>query len=255
MQNMFRKHGLARRLVALLTAVLFLWGEAQVFLQTPLAVMAADNDDAADVSGNEADREGLALTVSEVQYGEDGSNAEGNLDTIFAPVLSVEAVKLVLNTDYKVSYKFFDDPEAAAAVDADNFAEVKGAELSAFDAGTELTVVALAEAGEAKYITSAAFTVAKRKVTVSYSQGADSAVKGQDIGDDGKYTFSADDLDYSALSIKAEGAFAPDLPNAEDVVEGDVLVDMSGVDRYEDGTWTVPMELTFSDLFEKRIMR
>ena len=41
MQNMCRRHGLVRRFVALLTAVLFLSGEAQVFLQTPFAVMSA----------------------------------------------------------------------------------------------------------------------------------------------------------------------------------------------------------------------
>ena len=51
MQNMFHRRGLARRLVALLTTVLLISGEAQGFLQMPLAVMAADTDNLADAEG------------------------------------------------------------------------------------------------------------------------------------------------------------------------------------------------------------
>ena len=55
-------------------------------------------------------------------YMDDLFDDQGNLDTIFAPALSVGGVKLVQNTDYTVSYRFFDDPEAAAAIEAEKAA-------------------------------------------------------------------------------------------------------------------------------------
>lgn len=270
MQNMFRKQGLARRLATLLTAVMILTSEAQVFLQTPLFAAAADTEetavstdeatgdetlpavedtDGADTAEEREDVEGLSLKVSEVQYGEDGSNENGNLDALFAPVLEVEGVKLVPGSDFTVSYKFFTDAEAAAAVTAESFADAEGVELSTVNAGTELTVVAYAVTGKFSYLADAKFTVAKRKVSVSYKQGEDAAIDGRDIAGNDSYTISGDAVDYSALTITAGEGYVLSLPEAKEAIADSISFDVSAVDVSKDAEWTVPMELTLTEDF------
>ncbi len=254
MQKFFtRKRSLARKAAAMMSAVMLFTSEAGVFLESAAVVNAADDEaqeDAAEESGTVSAADGaFSVTVSKLQYGEDGSNAKGNLDAIFAPKLMADGAELVLGKDYTTSYKFFADKEEALAVTADSFADAEGLVLSEVPAGTTVYAVVKAVAADADYLVSAELTVAKRTISLSYEASADAAIEGRDVAEDGSYVIAADDVDYSGFTLDIADGFAYEL-NAEALLSGDVVLDLSGVDLSADSCSSVPMEVWLDPAFE-----
>ncbi len=254
MQKFFtRKRSLARKAAAMMSAVMLFTSEAGAFLGNTAVVNAEDDEvkeDAADESGVISATDGaFSVAVSKLQYGEDGSNAKGNLDAIFAPKLVSDGAELKLGTDYTTSYKFFADKEAALAVTADTFDTAEGLVLSEVPAGTTIYAVVKAAAADADHIVSAEVTVAKRVISLSYEASADAAIEGRDVAEDGSYVIAEDEVDYSGFDLDIADGFAYEL-NAEAMLSGDVVLDLSDVDLSADSYSSVPMEVKLDPVYD-----
>ena len=255
-----RRKKLARKAAAFMSAVMLFSSEAGVFMQDMAYVSAADDEaEGGDVQAEETPEDkgavttatdgAFSVTAGELQYGEDGSNANGNLDAIFAPELTVDGVKKVLGTDYTVSYKFFTDKAAAEAVTKENFDEAEGVELASVNAGTEIYAVVKAAAADTDYLVSLQLSVAKRLVSVSYKGSTDAAIEGRDVAEDGSYVIAAEDVDYSGFDLSFADGFVY-TADASALFSGDITLDLSAVDLSEDSFSNVPMEVELDPAFD-----
>ncbi len=153
-------------------------------------VAVSENEAAEDgsISDNDADRDesasenmicstlgeySLYIKVPTIMYGEDGSNADGNLDAIFAPVLYKGDYELIPYSedtagDYELFYRFFN---ADVKLNSDNFYEAQALELSDIHAGTEVKAAVLAEPSDddaEPILACCNIVIAKRKINIYF---------------------------------------------------------------------------------------
>lgn len=261
------KRSLRRAFAGLLAAAMLITSETEILVAAPLAADTVSEESVVnDAVAGTFDGTGevqdtltfFALSPAEIQYGEDGSNAKGNLDKLLAPKFIVNNEALTLGEDYTVSYKFFTG-ETPAVYTTEEFKAAEGVSLQTINAGTVVTAVALAEqipSGESDaslaLVASAEFTIEKREVVVRYTAPETAPIDGREVPEDGRYVLSADEIDYSGLTIVAQDGdsfAAVDELNAADAITGDIILDVSSLDVTEDGYQIVPMELTLTDDF------
>ncbi len=226
--------------------------------------------DVVTVSGNEAVFE---ILTPMIMYGEDGSNANGNLDRLFKPVYTVNDREWVLvsadsleaedgagNAVYSVEYKFFTDIAYADTVNAGNFDELEGVRLEEISAGTDFVAAVKASGRDDEGVVAARIlTMHKRPLTVAVERSRDIGVSEKDMPEDEKVTVSANTPAFDNVVITpvennenqaGESSFVYAYDEAlmpENAIEGDVWLDVSGIDGDRVGYQEVPVIAALND--------
>jgi len=234
-----------------------------------------------------ADEKSSELTLSvrkiDLMYGENTGNKDGHLDRLFAPVVKDADKAYELKTDrsdadaltFETEYKFIEDKEVFDPED-EEFAGLDASEKKAkFDALTEADILK-ANAGSSLYAvimaqTSddlTAYTVMKVNIIkrpVDIEIAADKLKVSKDsYPEDGVLTITPDPdmisvipvteyvINENGSELKIEGALADesgDAYKAENVIAGDITVDVSELDLDVTGSQAAPASVTFAEGF------
>lgn len=211
---------------------------------------------------------GFNLYPSALMYGEDGSNADGNLDAVFNPVLFIDDELYDLydvtsgNGDYKVIYKFVSANEAAgidtvSVNSAEDFDALDGIVLDTVNAGTDLYAVTLLEPVSDKAIAKItkdivsvnSITIAKRKISLRFEADPDFKLDSKAVSDNGLYTVSENASGCGSFVIDTiEGGMSEAaLENANRILsasenDAEIVFDLSDIEVDEDAWMEIPME-------------
>ncbi len=223
---------------------------------------------------------GFNLYPSALMYGEDGSNADGNLDAVFNPVLFIDDELYDLydvtdgSGDYKVRYKFVSANEAesidtVSVNNAEDFDALDGIVLDTVNAGTDLYAVALLEPVSEKALAKItkdivsvnSVTIAKRKVSLRFEADPGFKLDSKAVSDNGLYTVSQNVSECGSFAIESmEGSMTKEaLENANRILsasenDAEIVFDLSDIEVDEDAWMEIPMEYTpdpgFDENFE-----
>lgn len=211
---------------------------------------------------------GFNLYPSALMYGEDGSNADGNLDAVFNPVLFIDDELYDLydvtdgSGDYIVRYKFVSANEAesidtVSVNNAEDFDALDGIVLDTVNAGTDLYAVTLLEPVSDKAIAKItkdivsvnSITIAKRKISLRFEADPDFKLDSKAVSDNGLYTVSENASECGSFVIESmEGSMTKEaLENANRILSAsennaDMVFDLSGIEVDEDAWMEIPME-------------
>ncbi|MBR3307378.1 MAG: hypothetical protein IKI75_09020 [Lachnospiraceae bacterium] len=176
------------------------------------------------------------ISGNEIPYGQDGSNAEGQLDAVFRPVVIMDGKKLEAGSDYTVEYRFFTTAREAGEVKTGSFHETTGIELSEAASGSHIYVVAMATVYdyEKRFLARCEADIVKRALKLSLVIPEDAAIDGRDIPEDGLYVIPEGELSDDMFVLDAGEGFAGELPDPLSFISGDITLDMSEVDVSED---------------------
>ncbi len=236
---------------------------------------AAGEEEAADPESVYEGEAPFEIIAAQVMYGEDGSNKSGNLDKLFMPRYTVSGNELKLASDieesvsdndvdkdeltYSVEYKFFTDTAAAGEVSVENFDELEGVKLETIDAGTEIVAAAKALGeGVPSEVCYRVITIGKRPVIISVEKSRDIEVSEKEMPEDETVTVSANSIAFENVTLTvventsnedgvSSFVYADDEAlEPANAIEGDVVLDVSGIDGDETGYQEVPVIATLN---------
>ncbi len=223
------------------------------------------SEETADEVAKEAETvEGVAEETAEVLSAdasdETAEGAEDNAANEAGEADAVKSAEVPENTDlsFSTEYKFVTDEAALAGITADNFDALESVSLSTIPAGTVVYVVAKATApGQPAIIATDSFTMEKRKLILHFEAPKESAINEKSELEDEKLVFEkekAEELitvevvenDFNAEGMSTFAASSDEL-TPEEIVEGDVTLDVSDVNYEEIGYQEVPMTVELTE--------
>ncbi len=237
-------------------------GEAKVsFSLNPAYIMYGESDD--NENGNLDALFAPVYVVAEesvelLSSDADDETEEGADESAEVPAEEADEDSENKDLSFSTAYKFFTDENAIAGITAENFDAQEGVSLSTIPAGTVVYVVAKASAqGQEDVIATDSFTMEKRKLLLHFEAPQESAINEKSELEDEKLVFEKDEAEeYITVEVvenefNAEGmstfAVSSDELMPEEIVKGDVTLDVSEVDYEEVGYQEVPMTVELTE--------